>query len=125
MCNKSKQRVNYLTAGIIILVIMYGVDFLISAARADTLTAEAQLGGVALGENLGGVMDRIYVAAPPNWQFAVSLQPGSFLDCGTGMEVSQTDANGRRAFPVTCGVTLKETLIIPSASKPARLVIHY
>ncbi len=125
MCSKRKQPVNYLLVAIVIMVLMHCADLLVSSAQAQTGQPSAEIGGVALGENLGGVLDRVFVAAPPNWQFTVALTPGSFLDCGSGMAVAQTADDGRDVFPVSCGVTLTETLVIPSASRPAQLIIHY
>ena len=83
------------------------------------------IAGVLLADNLGGMTDRVYVSAPPSTEYVLSLERGSFLDCGAGMAVFQTDEDGRSMAPLTCGVTLAETLVIPSASKPARLIIHY
>ncbi|WP_306250802.1 hypothetical protein [Parvularcula sp. IMCC14364] len=135
MCIKGKQRINFFLWGLAFLVLMTLGDILLSRANAQEaephrvgsseMGPHAEIGGVVLGENLGGVLDRIYVAAPPNWQFTVSVAPGSFLDCGSGMAVAQTDEDGRDVFPMTCGVTLPETLVIPSASKPARVIIHF
>ncbi|MCI5047494.1 MAG: hypothetical protein MRY59_08325 [Aquisalinus sp.] len=130
MCIKRKQRVNYFLWGFFFMALITLADFFMSRASAQQAegpekAVETEIGGVVLGDNLGGVLDRIYIAAPPNWQFTVSVERGSFLDCGAGMAVAQTDQDGRDVFPMTCGVTLPETLIIPSASKPAQVTIHF
>lgn len=92
-------------------------------AYADPATAA--IGGVVEGENLGGMADSLHVVAPPNWQLVMEIAPGTFLDCGKGMQLLQADDDGRTKVPLSCGVTLTETLVIPSASKPAELIIHY
>jgi hypothetical protein len=82
-------------------------------------------GGVALGDSEGGVTDRAYVTAPPHYAFVVERESGSFLDCGEGMDARATDSDGRDLAGLRCGVTLTETVVIPAASKSARLVVHY
>lgn len=82
-------------------------------------------GGVALGESQGGVTDRAYISAPPNYAYVVDKEPGSFLDCGEGMDQRVTDRAGRDLAGLSCGVTLTETLVIPAAAKSARIIIHY
>ncbi|HXI87696.1 MAG TPA: hypothetical protein VNH64_09570, partial [Parvularculaceae bacterium] len=54
---------------------------------ALTISAKAapSAGGVALGDSDGGVTDRAYVMAPPDYQYVVERDSGSFLDCGEGM----------------------------------------
>lgn len=94
-------------------------------ARSKLAAAPTSAGSVALGEATGGVTDRAYVSAPPNWLFSIEREPGSFLDCGEGMDSRATDGDGRRMEPLTCGVTLTETIAIPAASASARLVIHH
>lgn len=81
--------------------------------------------GVVLGDNLGGLIDRVYVSGPPEAEFAMSVERGSFLDCGSGVTVARTDDDGRRMVALVCGVTLAETLVIPTTSQPAKLTIHY
>ena len=96
------------------------------AASALGATASAQTaGGVALGDSQGGVTDRAYVSAPPNYLYIVEKEPGSFLDCGEGRETRATDAEGRDLAGLTCGVTLTETMVIPAAAESARLIVHY
>lgn len=82
-------------------------------------------GGVALGESQGGVTDRAFISAPPNWAFVVEREPGSFLDCGTGMDVRVADESGRDMAGLRCGVTLTETLAIPAAAESARIIVHF
>ena len=82
-------------------------------------------GGVAIGEGVGGVTDRAYVSAPPNYADVVEKEPGNFLDCGDGIEARATDGDGRDMAGLRCGVTLTETIIIPAAAASARLIIHY
>ncbi|NWG70883.1 MAG: hypothetical protein HXY23_04620 [Parvularculaceae bacterium] len=91
------------------------------AAAQERLSA----GGVALGDSEGGITDRAYVTAPPHYAYVVERESGSFLDCGEGMDGRATDVDGRDLAALRCGVTLTETVVIPAASKSARLVIHY
>ncbi len=95
------------------------------SARLKPEPAHASAGSLALGEASGGVTDRAYISAPPNWLFSIEREPGSFLDCGEGMDSRATDGDGRRMEPLNCGVTLTETIAIPAASASARLVIHH
>ncbi|MEE2690972.1 MAG: hypothetical protein VX640_05445 [Pseudomonadota bacterium] len=82
-------------------------------------------GGVALGDSEGGVTDRAYISAPPNYLYIVEKEPGSFLDCGEGMDARLTDDAGRDLAGLSCGVTLTETMVIPAAAESARIIIHY
>jgi hypothetical protein len=41
------------------------------------------------------------------------------------MDGRSTDRDGRDVAGLRCGVTLTETVVIPAASKSARLVVHY
>ncbi|MEQ8935881.1 MAG: hypothetical protein RIE56_08835 [Amphiplicatus sp.] len=82
-------------------------------------------GGAALGESQGGVTDRAYISAPPHYLYIVEKEPGSFLDCGEGMDERLTDEAGRDLAGLSCGVTLTETMIIPAAAESARIIIHY
>ncbi|MEL6506001.1 MAG: hypothetical protein AAFR29_00075 [Pseudomonadota bacterium] len=82
-------------------------------------------GGVAAGENRGGVIDSVHVMAPPGWAFVLETQAGSFVDCGNETIAQHTDADGRSTVSLTCGVTLAETLVIPAAARSARIVIHH
>ncbi len=84
-----------------------------------------EAGGVALGDSRGGVTDRAYVMAPPNYAYVVEKEPGSFLDCGEGVTQRATDADGRDLAGLRCGVTLTETIVIPAAAVSARIIIHY
>ncbi|MGV6801202.1 MAG: hypothetical protein ACWA5L_04700 [bacterium] len=91
-----------------------------------TSSARGQsMGTLVLGENIGGMSEVAYFIAAPDSEINYTLEPGSFLDCGTGKEKNQTDEDGRGQIRLSCGVTLTETLIIPAASQPARLIIHY
>ncbi len=82
-------------------------------------------GGLAPGESSGGVIDTLFVTAPPHWFYVVEKQAGSFVDCGNGSDYRSTDHNGRDSAALTCGVTLTETLVVPAASQSARLIVHY
>jgi hypothetical protein len=82
-------------------------------------------GGVAIGESLGGITDRAFVLAPPHWAYVVEREPGSFVDCGEGMDPRATDSNGRDVAVLQCGVTITETVVIPAAAASARIIIHY
>jgi hypothetical protein len=90
---------------------------------SDALAQSA--GGITLGESRGGVTDRAYVNAPPDWIYVVEREAGSFLDCGDGADVGMTDSSGRGLAALDCGVTLTETVVIPAASASARIVIHH
>lgn len=91
------------------------------ACAADVLRA----GGVAVGDSQGGVTDRAFVTAPPHFAYVVEREPGSFLDCGEGLDQRATDADGRDMAGLRCGVTLTETLIIPTAAASARVIVHF
>lgn len=92
---------------------------------APAAAGGASAGGLALGESQGGVTDRAYVSAPPDWRFVIEREPGSFLDCGRGMDARAADADGRDLARLSCGVTLTETLVIPAAAESARLIVHF
>src|SRR5262245_50681600 len=81
--------------------------------------------GVALGGSQGGVTDRAYLSTPPNYSFVVGREPGSFIDCGAGMDVRIADEDGRDMASLNCGVTLTETLAIPAAAESARVIVHF
>jgi len=118
MCAVSKQHLNLavsiLTAGFV----------LVGPVAAQTI-GPATAGGVAIGEGAGGVTDRAYVTAPPDYLYVVEKEPGNFLDCGEGRQVRATDADGRDLAVLRCGVTLTETVVIPAAAASARIIIHY
>lgn len=86
---------------------------------------EGSAGGLAIGEAHGGIADEAFVIAPPHYLYVVEKEPGSFLDCGEGQETRATDAAGRDAAELSCGVTLTETIVIPAASASARIIVHY
>jgi len=117
MCAVRKQSLNaalgLLAAGFIF------------AAPANAAETAGTAGGVAIGEGTGGVTDRAYVTAPPNYLYVVEKERGSFLDCGEGQDVRATDEDGRDAAALRCGVTLTETIVIPAAAASARITIHY
>ncbi len=116
MCAERKQQANAVAAALAAAFALSGVAVAQTAAAA---------GGVALGDGAGGVTDRAYVAAPPNYLYVVEKERGSFLDCGEGQDGRATDADGRDVAFLNCGVTLTETVVIPAAAASARIVIHY
>ena len=81
--------------------------------------------GAALGEASGGVTDRVFVAAPPHAAFVVERAAGSFVDCGAGMQTANVGGDGRALTPLPCGVTLTETLFVPTAAASAKVFIHF
>ena len=101
--------------------------FIVSLGLALTLPAAAaeSAGAVSIGEGSGGITDRAYVAAPPNYLYVVEKERGSFLDCGEGQDAHATDEDGRDMAVLRCGVTLTETIVIPAAADSARIIIHY
>ena len=115
MCAERKQNLKSLVKALSFVVI-------IGAASAAEPT---QMGAVAPGDSKAGITDRAFVVAPPNWSYAVERQRGSFLDCGEGMDMSQSDENGRGLTPLKCGVTLTETVVIPAAAESARIIVHF
>lgn len=96
-----------------------------AAAPALGDSGGGSAGGVAIGEGGGGITDRAYVTAPPNYLYVVEKERGNFLDCGAGRDMRATDNDGRDEARLHCGVTLTETVIIPAAAASARIVIHY
>ncbi|MFN0022335.1 MAG: hypothetical protein ACKVS5_00385 [Parvularculaceae bacterium] len=95
------------------------------ALASPAAAGERSAGGVSIGESHGGIADEAYVIAPPDYLYVVEREPGSFLDCGAGQEARTTDSAGRDAAPLSCGVTLTETIVIPAASASARIIVHY
>ncbi len=87
--------------------------------------AEPSAATVALGDSQGGITDRAFVSAPPNWSFVIEREPGSFLDCGEGMDARIADKDGRDVATLACGVTLTETIVIPAAAESARVIVHF
>lgn len=114
MCAERKQTVNLLIAGLAALLTFAGAA-----------SAQLSAGGVSIGEGTGGITDRAYVAAPPNYLYVVEKERGSFLDCGEGQDGRATDEDGRDMAVLRCGVTLTETIVIPAAASSARIIIHY
>lgn len=105
--------------------IVTGLLLLAAQAACGAAAAQGVAGGVALGDSEGGVTDRAYVTAPPHFLYVVEREPGSFLDCGEGMDARATDADGRDLAGLSCGVTLTETVVIPAAAASARIIVHY
>ena len=95
------------------------------AADAPQAISGGTAGGVSVGEGAGGVTDRAYVTAPPNYLYVAEKERGSFLDCGEGQETRATDVDGRDMAMLNCGVTLTETIVIPAAAASARITVHY
>jgi len=85
----------------------------------------SSMGGLAVGEPDGGIVDRYFVTAPPNWVYFVENQRGSFVDCGEVSARGQTDPDGRDMAALNCGVTITETMVIPAAAQSARLIVHF
>ncbi|WP_425409737.1 hypothetical protein [Hyphococcus sp.] len=117
MCAYSKQFLNA-AAKIAPAITIAGLTML-GAAQAQSA------GGVSIGDGAGGITDRAYVAAPPNFLYVVEKERGSFLDCGEGQDRRATDEDGRDVAFLRCGVTLTETVVIPAAATSARITIHY
>jgi len=117
MCPIGKQFLNAVRLIVAVMFIFAG------PARASSEAGSA--GGVAVGEGAGGVTDRVYISAPPNYVYVVEKERGSFLDCGEGQETRATDGDGRDLAALRCGVTLTETIFIPTAAASARIIIHY
>ncbi len=118
MCPVRKQSVNA-----VLRVFAIGLTFAGPALAGDVGGGSA--GGVAVGEGAGGITDRAYVTAPPNYLYVIEKERGSFLDCGEGQEVRAVDSDGRDRAHLRCGVTLTETIVIPAAASSARIIIHY
>ncbi|MEO1136354.1 MAG: hypothetical protein AAFW68_07060 [Pseudomonadota bacterium] len=116
MCAERKQNLNFRLAA-----------FAAALTFPAALCAEpaATAGGVAIGDSAGGITDRAYVAAPPNYLYIVEKERGSFLDCGEGRDSRATDEHGRDMAALRCGVTLTETIVIPAAASSARIIVHY
>ena len=100
-----------------------------SGMMADTRPIPAEIGagasGLAAGDNIGGVIDEVFIMAPPDWTYDLETQSGSFVDCGNDLRSGTTDATGRDSVGLNCGVTITETLVIPTAARSARIVIHH
>ncbi|WP_428410218.1 hypothetical protein [Hyphococcus sp.] len=116
MCAVRKQTVNLIAAAL--------AAALTSPVSAEEL-AVPSAGAVSIGEGSGGITDRAYVSAPPNYLYVVEKERGSFLDCGEGRDGRATDEDGRDMAVLRCGVTLTETVVIPTAAASARIIIHY
>ena len=137
MCAKRKQIVNRRAAppgrsrasiAVSVLLTLAAPFFLSDGARAAGAATDrtaTRMGGVALGTAQGGVAEEAYIVAPPNYLYVAATARGDFLDCGEGMEARRTDRAGRDAAPLSCGVTLTETIVIPAASESARLMVHF
>ncbi len=97
----------------------------LSFGRAKLIQSDRLAIGAALGDASGGVTDRVFVAAPPYAAFVVERASGSFVDCGAGMSSVSVDADGRTVAELPCGVTLTETLFVPTAAASAKVYIHF
>lgn len=113
MCAVRKQILNRVAA-----ISIAGLTFC-GAAHAQSA------GGISIGDGAGGITDRAFVAAPPNYLYVVEKERGSFLDCGEGQDRRATDEDGRDVAFLRCGVTLTETVVIPAAAASARITVHY
>ena len=116
MCAERKQTVNIIAAS-------FWLALTLPATAGENAPISA--GSVSIGEGSGGITDRAYVAAPPNYLYVVEKERGSFLDCGEGQDGRATDEDGRDMAALRCGVTLTETIVIPAAATSARIIIHY
>ncbi|GJL92100.1 hypothetical protein [Hyphococcus sp.] len=118
MCAERKQNLNAI-APIIVLALT------LSSGALASEPGGRSAGGISIGEGAGGITDRAYVAAPPNYLYVIEKERGSFLDCGEGQDGHATDSDGRDLAVLRCGVTLTETIVIPAAASSARIIIHY
>ncbi len=118
MCITRKQTVN-------VAVGLFAASLTLAGQVMASEPQFATAGGLAIGEAAGGVTDRAFITAPPNYLFVVEREPGSFLDCGAGQDVHATDTDGRDMAILRCGVTLTETIVIPAAAESARIIVHY
>jgi hypothetical protein len=124
MCPVRKQILNA-TAGFLTTLLTVAGPVLASDVGIAGHSPRGSAGGVAVGEGAGGVTDRAYVTAPPNYLYVVETERGSFLDCGAGQDTRATDEDGRDMATLRCGVTLTETIVIPAAAASARIIVHY
>ena len=124
MCFNRKQNLPLFLA---VLAVLFTFSSAPGAAaqNGSSIRDRAAAGGVNVGDGFGGVTDRAYVTAPPNYFYVVEKERGSFLDCGAGSEARATDSDGRDQALMTCGVTLTETIVIPAAAQSARVIVHY
>ena len=122
MCAVRKQIVNFIAAG---LVAGFTLQAAAQSGPAAAQSGANSAGAVTIGDGSGGVTDRAFVAAPPNYLYVVEKERGSFLDCGEGQDGRATDEDGRDMAILRCGVTLTETVVIPAAATSARIIIHY
>lgn len=118
MCAERKQVPNAALPALMLGLTLFAPAFAVEPAGGSA-------GGIAIGEGAGGITDRAYAAAPPNYLYVVEKEPGSFLDCGEGQDSRATDNDGRDIAVLRCGVTLTETIVIPAAASSARIIIHY
>jgi len=122
MCAVRKQIVNIIAAG---LMAGFTLPAVAQSGPAAAPVDAHSAGTVTIGDGSGGVTDRAFVAAPPNYLYVVEKERGSFLDCGEGQDGRATDEDGRDMAILRCGVTLTETVVIPAAATSARIIIHY
>jgi len=124
MCAERKQNLKMIAPAPALALTLVLALTLPSAAMAGE-PADRSAGGISIGEGAGGITDRAYVAAPPNYLYVIEKERGSFLDCGEGQDGHATHADGRDMAVLRCGVTLTETVVIPAAAASARIIIHY
>jgi len=121
MCAERKQILNAAAAFLAAVLTLPGA----ALAGEGAAASHGSAGGVVIGDGNGGVTDRAYVQAPPNYLYVVEKERGSFLDCGEGHDVRAADEYGRDMAILRCGVTLTETIVIPAAASSAKIIIHY
>jgi len=125
MCPERKQFLNICLSATIVLTLLSSLGNADAGQLSEIEGNASSLGQLVIGEGAGGITDRAYVIAPPNWYYVVDIEPGSFLNCGERVEARMTDGDGRDEALITCGVTLTETVVIPAASTSATITIHY
>ena len=94
MCPIRKQKLSanpgFLTMCVMIGLFSIGPMIFGGVALAGEMAAEVEpglsaqgtAGGVFGGGGSGGITDRAYVSAPPNYFYVVETVRGNFLDCG-------------------------------------------
>ena len=105
---------------------MSAIVALVGVICLKTVAAqENTAGGVVIGDNLGGIIDRVWVTAPPNTPYILELTAGTFLDCGAGQLSRTVDRSGRDEALLRCGVSVTEIIVLPDIGRPAMLTVHY
>lgn len=121
MCAEGKQILNRTVQAVALALIALAGP----AVAGQSSSPPQSFGGITLGENVGAMAEEVFVNGSARREVTITLDRGSFLDCGEGMVTEVTDNTGRVRFRLTCGVTLRETLILPSAGRPAHFTVHY